>query len=384
MKAPALAAIPFLVALAGCTFGVTTCRPGTDTCGPDGTCSPQGFCVRATGGVTPGGLTVSLSPDATQVLLSWTNGTSPALARVLVTRTLTERLDGGALVQSPPTTVFDGLASSAAERVDQLLPSLDPARTYAYEVVGCTALACEATGPSASLSLTLRQALRGGGYTVYWRHASAEGACDDATASCTLRTAPTCAEALRGTPQQDWWKSCDATPPTCTARQLDANAPTQTAAVRDWFDANGVAVSRVLTSEYCRCVRTAEQFDFGPTPEPSEALTYFVHDEALRCARTMALLNTTPMPGTNVAMVSHVGFLLPDGGESCPGLNMLSWGEAAIFKPQPLSAQPCSAVDGCRAEPGENPPACVMGRCVKPLLIARVPAVGDGGWASLP
>jgi phosphohistidine phosphatase SixA len=348
-----------------------------DAGGVDGG-SDAGVPVPDGGGLTPTGLTVTLSPDGQEVRLAWTNSTSPALTSVRVSRTLTQTPDGGQPIVAPAEQVFDGLATQASERVDRLLPSLDPARRYTYRVVGCSSGTCETQGPTASLSLTLKQALRGGGYTVFWRHASAS-ICGDMTQLCPSTSTQTCAQALTGTPNANWWRTCAADPPVCTttARQLDpVPSQNETMAVRTWFQSNGVTVSRILTSEYCRCFTTAQQFMFGPTLEYSADLTYYVHEESLRCAKTVALLNLTPATGTNIGMVSHAGFF-------CPTIDSLAWGEAAIFKPQPPSTQTCTTVGSCPASFGQQP-ACVSGRCVTPMFIARVPALGAQAWSSLP
>jgi phosphohistidine phosphatase SixA len=324
------------------------------------------------GGLAPTGLAAALSPDGQRVQVSWTNGPSPALARVRLTRTLTS---GG--MTSSPVVVFEGPAANATERVDQLLPSVGTTtRTYTYRAVGCSSASCDASGPTVSVSLTLKQALRGGGYTLFWRHASA-AMCSDRTDLCpqTIPSGQTCASMLAGTPSANWWKTCVSDAPACmtTARQLSVvPASAETTAVRTWFQSNGVTVGRVLTSEYCRCFTTAQDFQFGPALEFSADLTYWVYEEGLRCAKNVALLHETPAAGTNTAMVGHAGF-------TCPTLDSLAWGEAAIFKPQAPTGRTCTTVGSCAADE-----ACVSGQCVKPLLIARVPALGTGAWSTLP
>ena len=65
---------------------------------------------------------------------------------------------------------------------------------------------------------------------------------------------------------------------------------------------------------------------FGPPIEQEPDLTYFVYDEANRCADSMAMLAEPPAAGTNTAHISHAGL-------ACPIFDQLAWGEAAIFKP---------------------------------------------------
>lgn len=324
----------------------------------------------------PANFTVTLSADGQRVELAWVNSMTAGLTSVRITRALTETPMGGNPSTGAAVQIFDALATSASERVDLLLPSTNPARTYTYTAVGCSSAGCEATGVTAPLTLTLKQALRGGGYTLSWRHASAD-VCSDRTSLCPASPPPgqTCAQAVASTSAADWWKTCLSDAPTCStnARQLNpVAAPNETTAVRTWFTTNGVTVGRVLTSEFCRCFTTAQQFMFGPTLEQSADLTFFVYEENLRCAKTMALLNQTPAMGTNTAMVTHAGF-------TCPVLDSLAWGEAAIYKPQPATTRTCTTVNTCNGDE-----ACVSGFCVKPLFIARVPALGAGAWATLP
>ena len=320
---------------------------------------------------SPTSLTATLSSDGQRVLLAWVNPDGGAFDRARLTRTVTESGPDGGTV-STTVQVFEGTATSASERVDGLLPS----RTYTYRAVGCSSSACETTGVTAPLTLTLKQALRGGGYTLFWRHASAD-VCSDRTTLCptTLPSGQTCGQALAGTMNDNWWKTCVSDSPTCStnARQLNVvNSSNETMAVRTWFQTNGVTVGRVLTSEFCRCFTTAQQFMFGPTVEQSQDLTFFVYEENLRCAKSYRLLNETPSMGTNTGMVSHAGF-------TCPTLDTLAWGEAAIFKPQAPTTRACTTVGSCNADE-----ACVSGLCVKPLFIARVPALGANAWSTLP
>jgi len=319
----------------------------------------------------PGSFTATLSTDGQRVLLAWMNPDAGNFDRARITRTFSESgPDGGATTRT--VQVFEGNATSASERVDGLLPS----RTYSYAAVGCSTSTCETTGGATPLTLTLKQALRGGGYTLFWRHASAD-VCSDRTTLCpsTLPSGQTCGQALAGTTNDNWWKTCVSDSPTCStnARQLNVvNSSNETMAVRTWFQMNGVTVGRVLTSEFCRCFTTAQQFMFGPTVEQSQDLTFFVHEESLRCAKSYRLLNETPSMGTNTGMVSHAGF-------SCPTLDTLAWGEAAIFKPQAPTTRACTTVGSCTTDE-----ACVSGFCVKPLFIGRVPALGTNAWSTLP
>lgn len=288
--------------------------------------------------IEPGSLTVALSAD--QVNVRWSVGGAASLV-------LLRRLN--APVAGAQDAEAQVLASGAQLALDHPTSDLLPdtatdSRTYHYALYACSQPdTCVEAAPPVELKLTLREALRGGGYNLFWRHASASTCAD----RLELGTAATTA-----TP--DWWRSCVGEDPAimcagANTRQLtNPAAANEMMAVRDFMDQRMIPFSRSLSSEFCRCFKTAEGFELGPAVEQLQALTYYVHDEAARCDSSYALLDAPPAAGTNVGMVSHAGF-------TCPVLAELAWGEAAIFKPMP----------------GDAPP----------LLVARVTA---SGWATLP
>lgn len=216
--------------------------------------------------------------------------------------------------------IFAGSATSIEERLDNLLPSTAAdARTYHYAIHACQpGGACTGNAARVSVTPTLLQALRGGGYVIHWRHAAAT-ICSD---QITLGPAAT-------TSSPGWWKSCDNNCDTATARQLNATGIAQAAAIGDAVRGHGIPIGRVVASEYCRAVMTAEGFAFTPTIEQDSDITYLVYDEVNRCAATFAYLATSPEQGTNTAIVGH-GYL----AGNCDVLDVIGMGEAAIFKPQ--------------------------------------------------
>lgn len=213
--------------------------------------------------------------------------------------------------------VFFGTATTASHALTDILPTtVATPRTYHYAAFGCTAGGeCEAVGSRTTLAPTVRQALLGGGYTIYFRHASST-VCVDQTALGTAAT----------TMSPDWWKSCNADCGTATARQLDATGVTQSTTIGQGFDSVGIPVGRVISSEFCRTLTTAQLMDLGPTIETDQGITFFVYDEAGRCASATTLLAGVPAAGGNTAIVGHAGFV-------CDVLGQLAMGEGAIFKP---------------------------------------------------
>jgi phosphohistidine phosphatase SixA len=252
------------------------------------------------------------------VVLTWT---PPDPASGLTDVRLVRRLNQPPADADDPqaTLVFVGSAAEAVDPVAGLLPdTAETSRTYHYAVFGCLpGGSCETTGSRASLIPSLVQVLAAGGYVLHWRHATATVCADN----LALGTAAT-------TMVPDWWQSCEADCAIATARQLSDVGRNEATAIGAELRARGVPFGRVVTSEFCRNVETADLMALGPVPEESPAITYFVHDEANRCADSYALLAEAPASGTNTALIGHAGF-----SPACPVLGELAWGEAAVFKP---------------------------------------------------
>jgi len=214
--------------------------------------------------------------------------------------------------------VYEGAATSVDDPLTNLLPAVDGVATvYYYGLYDCANPPCS-TIAIVEVRPTLVQCLRAGGYTIFWRHADADVCADN----LALGTAAT-------TTVPNWWRTCDANCTTTNARQLNAAGVANATLIGQQFDAKSIPVGRVLSSEYCRCFRTAELMDFGPAIEQDQGLTYFVYDEANRCTSCQNHLAVVPAAGTNTAMIGHAGF-----SPACPIIGGLAWSECAIFKPQ--------------------------------------------------
>ena len=251
------------------------------------------------------------------VQLDWTKSVKPSS---LVVRKLgsdpTGPNDPGASI------VYVGTGETSTEPLRNLMPNTptDP-RTYHYAVYGCEG-ACNGTPALASLTPTVVQCLAGGGYNLFWRHASAD-VCSDQTGLGTAAN----------TSYADWWKRCDNNCPmgqmaTATARQLNATGMMEADAIGKSLTMRGISIGRMLSSEYCRALSTAQLMNVVPAAsiEQKTEITYFVYDEANRCTNTMSLLAVEPPTGANTGMISHAGFV-------CPTVDSLAWSEAAIYKP---------------------------------------------------
>jgi phosphohistidine phosphatase SixA len=282
-------------------------------CGAASSATP---CACTSIATAPGDLAAAI--DGGDVELAWT---LPDPASSLTEVRLLRRLNTPPADADDPdaTLVYAGTGSAATEALGALLPDTPEAeRTYHYAVFGCfPGGPCETTGSRTTLTPTLVQALVGGGYVLHWRHASAT-VCSDNLALGTAATTMT----------PDWWKSCEADCGIATARQLNDDGRNEAVTIGNELRARGVPFGRVVTSEFCRNVETAELMALGPVPEESQAITYYVYDEAERCASSYALLAEVPAPGTNTALIGHAGF-----SPTCEVLGVLAWGEAAVFKP---------------------------------------------------
>lgn len=161
-------------------------------------------------------------------------------------------------------------------------------------------------------------ALRAGGHVLSFRHALA------ATGSDQFNAAP------------NWWKSCDAT----VARQLDNPAGRiQSEKTGKAIKAMKIPVGRVISSEFCRCLQTAQFMNLGVNIETSQFLTFFAYDEANRYANTFRLIREQTISNRNIVFSTHVGFgFVPPTLN--PVLSGLQMGDAAVFKLNPNGAEP--------------------------------------------
>lgn len=230
-------------------------------------------------------------------------------------------------LNAPPTgpddaaaaVLYAGGATQFGHPTADLMPDVAGSpHVYYYAVYGCDApgTTCETAGSHASLAPTLVQCLRGGGYTIYWRHTDAD-VCTDKT---NLGPAAT-------TTVPNWWRSCDANCATATARQLNATGVQRATYIGQVFQTLGIPIGRAISSEFCRCIQTLEWMNFGPMIETDQGITYFVYDEANRCSHSFNRVSQVPAPGTNTAIVGHLVL------STCPPLDGLEWSECAIFKP---------------------------------------------------
>jgi phosphohistidine phosphatase SixA len=153
------------------------------------------------------------------------------------------------------------------------------------------------------------KSLQSGGYSLIFRHASADVGAD-----------------LTGSAVPNWWKMCDAS----LARQLNEQGKKDAQKIGSVLKLGQIPIERVFSSEFCRCVTTADLMGLGKTIQTSTAITYSIYDEANRYDNTMKLANSQPIDDKNTILIIHAGFsgTLPNPAP----LTTLEWGDAAVFK----------------------------------------------------
>lgn len=149
----------------------------------------------------------------------------------------------------------------------------------------------------------LVEALRGGGYTLYFRHEATDWSQHD-----NVRKAGD-------------WLSCDGD----RMRQLSSAGRRRAAATGEAIRSLGIPIGRVLASPYCRTVETARLMNLGPVKTTTDVMNLRVagyfggRDAIIATART--LLAQPPEKNTNTLIVAHGNVardatpVYPDEGE---------------------------------------------------------------------
>lgn len=91
-----------------------------------------------------------------------------------------------------------------------------------------------------------------------------------------------------------------------TQRNLDERGRVQARAIGEAFRANGISVDRVVSSQWCRCLETAELLGFGAV-EARPSLNSFFRDysrSGSQTADTRAFLAALPA-GEKAVLVTH-------------------------------------------------------------------------------
>lgn len=188
-------------------------------------------------------------------------------------------------------------------------------RTLISAFVVCLLIAWPASGgASASQEMTgsaLVEALRGGGYNIYFRHAETDWGLNDRVEKAGD------------------WTSCDPD----AMRQLSDTGRDTARRLGDAMRALGIPVGRVLSSEYCRAVETARLMALKPPETTRDIMNMraaaFVGGRQAVIKRAQRVLSTPPSAGTNTVIVGH-GNLMRAATNAYP-----SEGGSGIYRPKP-------------------------------------------------
>lgn len=147
-----------------------------------------------------------------------------------------------------------------------------------------------AAAPAARADLSgqaLIQALRQGGHAIYFRHAATDWAQEDHVSKAGD------------------WTSCDGT----RMRQLSDAGRETARAIGTALRALRIPVGRVISSQYCRCVETAQLLGLGEVAATTDIMNLrsaeYVGGTAAATARAQAVLAVPPAGGTNTVVVGH-------------------------------------------------------------------------------
>ena len=155
----------------------------------------------------------------------------------------------------------------------------------------------------------LVEALRKGGYTIYFRHAETDWSKGDNVGG------------------MGGWTSCDPG----RMRQLSAKGRETARRIGAAIRKLGIPVGRVLSSEYCRAAETARRMGLGRVVTTRNLMNmrvadYMGGDDAV-AARARQVIATPPPEGTNTVITAHGNLMRAATG------HYVGEGGAGIFRP---------------------------------------------------
>ncbi|MCU0391591.1 MAG: histidine phosphatase family protein [Thermoflexibacter sp.] len=161
--------------------------------------------------------------------------------------------------------------------------------------------------------------LRAGGYVLVFRHAIATMGAD-----------------IFNNNVPNWWKSCEAT----IARQLSPEGRVQAERIGRAIRLLKIPVGKVISSEYCRTIQTAQLMNFGLTIETSQALTFSVYDEQRRVLNTVQLAKAQTINNRNSIFTTHCCGGTTGAPSALTAILTMDMGDASILKLNPNGADP--------------------------------------------
>ncbi|MDH3635501.1 MAG: histidine phosphatase family protein [Gammaproteobacteria bacterium] len=144
-----------------------------------------------------------------------------------------------------------------------------------------------AATPTLLTGVALVNALRAGGYNLYFRHVATDWSQSD-----DLR-------------QADDWLNCDP----AQMRQLSEAGRADAVAIGNAIRKLDIPVGEVQASPYCRTIETADLMNIGAVKSSTAVMNLLAADyfggRTAIVATARALLATPPAPGTNRVIVAH-------------------------------------------------------------------------------
>lgn len=167
-------------------------------------------------------------------------------------------------------------------------PIRSAARLLVIACTVCLVAAPAAAQDSAGLKgRALVEALREGGFTLYFRHAQTNWSQNDRVR------------------QSGDWKSCDG----ARMRQLSEQGKATARRVGTAIRRLGIPVGRILSSEYCRAIQTAEALGLGAVRATTDIMNMrsaaYVGGRDAVARRGKREIGRKPEPGTNTVIVAH-------------------------------------------------------------------------------
>lgn len=110
-----------------------------------------------------------------------------------------------------------------------------------------------------------------------------------------------------------------------TQRTLDEAGRAQARSIGHWLRAKGVASARVYTSQWCRCIETAELLQLGPVQELSALNSFYERpqDREPNIGALKAFISRQPVDGELIVLVTHfvtIGAMTSEGVASGAGV----------------------------------------------------------------
>ncbi len=93
-----------------------------------------------------------------------------------------------------------------------------------------------------------------------------------------------------------------------TQRNLDARGRQQARAIGSWMRSNGVSSARVYSSQWCRCLETAELLELGPVTELPALNSFYerTQDREPNLKALREFIAQQPPDGELIILVTHL------------------------------------------------------------------------------